>query len=73
MKKKLPRLSPTWNRAFDAHLLSESDSEAGIFHASDLPPTKTSLAEAKPMRTNRTKSEEEAEKVDEKPAMIFAT
>jgi hypothetical protein len=31
-------------RAFPAHLLRESDSEDGIFHASVLPPTNKSLA-----------------------------
>jgi len=49
-KRDLPRESPTRKRAFSAHLLSESDSEDGIFHASVLPPTNKSLACDKPTK-----------------------
>lgn len=48
-------------------MLRESDSEDGIFHASFLPPTWTSLAAEKPKRRKRRKRE--AEEAVEKAAM----
>jgi hypothetical protein len=49
--------------------LSESASEDGTFHASILPPTKSSLAAEKPKRRNRNNREVEA--VFEEQAMVI--
>ena len=46
----VPSESPIWNREASAHLLRDSDSEDGIFHALLLPPTNNSLASVKEMK-----------------------
>lgn len=71
MEIKLPRWSPIWNLALCAHLLSESDSEDGTFHASILPPTKISIAAEKPKRRNKSKREQAEALVVEEPAMVI--
>lgn len=45
--EKIPSESPIWKREDSAHLLSDSASEDGIFHALVLLPTKNSLASVK--------------------------
>lgn len=53
----VPSKSPTWKREAPAHLLRDSDSEEGIFHALVLLPTMMSLASMREIERERSNME----------------
>ncbi|ONK70470.1 uncharacterized protein A4U43_C05F34050 [Asparagus officinalis] len=54
--KTLPRESPTWKRVASAHWLRVGEVGDGIFQASELPPTKKSLASEVAVMKRRAKA-----------------
>lgn len=65
----VPRVSPMMKRDLSAHLLRESDSEVGIFHVLDLPPTRRSLPSEK-LTNSKVRSSTEEISALENPAIF---